>query len=66
MKDATSADLRALRATYRVRLYDIAAEAGIAPTTLVELLNERRALDPARASRIREAIERIAAQRPPR
>ncbi len=56
----TASDLRALRARSRLPVYRIAAEAGIAPTTLLELLNSHRVLDDDRAVRIASAIERLA------
>ncbi len=65
-KASSAADLRALRARYRIPFYRLAAPAAISPTALYELLNERRELDAARADRIAAAIERLARGSAPR
>jgi hypothetical protein len=52
----TAADLRAQVARCRALLYLIAPKVGLHPTRLGQLLNERVALTPELARRIREAL----------
>jgi hypothetical protein len=53
----TAAAIRAEIARRRIRHYQLAAAAGVAPTTLGAVLNERRPLEPDLAHRILIAIE---------
>jgi hypothetical protein len=68
MPAMTSAeDLRAEVARRRVRLYDLAARAGMHPGRLGAMLNERLPLRPEVADRLAEALRSLPdRQRPPR
>lgn len=53
----TAADLRALLARKRVKMWEMAFKLGINPTHLSAMLNERRALNPDVATRLVELLE---------
>ena len=61
---STAADLRSEVARHRLKLYEIAARAGMHPTRLGAFLNEKLPLRPDTALRIHEAVEAVAADRP--
>jgi hypothetical protein len=61
--EVSAADLRALLARHRVRLYEVGALLGLHPSRVGLLLNERTPLDADTALRIQETIELIVARR---
>ena len=55
----TPADLRALIARKRAKIYLIAGQLGVHPSRLSLVLNEREPLSPALATRIAEALQEL-------